>query len=418
MTSTTILTILLVFSFIIGRFLRRFETPHFVFSGMLYLLLGLLIGPHLGFGALTEDLLFKLEPLTDLMTGIAGFLLGLRTRFLLRNKRIFLSGISTALITFFLVGIALFFIVPFAVGFENQEDILGFLNIPFLKGVNSKQIWIGFGVAATACSASLLSLGMVSKFQKSASEITRALGTMAPALQFVAVFLLGGCLALLTSGTSAVNLNLSVGQWIGATLCSGLLCGLIFSLFIGKQSDPDRIMLAALGAIIFAAGIGTILSVSSMFVCFLTGVTISLFSSYADVLKKNLIRLEEPIFVLLLIVGGASWNPELNRSWMLPAIYFIIRSFAFSNFAHLMYHNFTKKKLTRLGQGLLGQDLIAVAIALSLAQDFPEKTAQLILTTILGSIFLNDIVANSLLKKVILDNEQAIAVQPIEKQEV
>ena len=54
MTSTTILTVLLVFGFLIGRFLRRFETPHFVFSGMIYLLVGLLIGSYLGFGILTE----------------------------------------------------------------------------------------------------------------------------------------------------------------------------------------------------------------------------------------------------------------------------------------------------------------------------------------------------------------------------
>lgn len=427
MTSTTILTVLLVFSFIIGRFLRRFETPHFVFSGMIYLIFGLLIGSYLGFGILTEELLYKLEPMTDLMTGIAGFLLGLRVRFLLQNKRSFFSGAINGIITFTILLIVLFIVSPFAVNFSGDNMDLGYLvsflinqgapsaMIEFFENVNRRQVWFAFGASATACSASLLSLGMISKFNRSRSEITRVLGIFAPSGQFVAVIFLGVCLAMARADVSATTLNISLAQWLFATISSGLLCGTLFSMFIGKQSDNNRIMLAALGAIIFAAGIGTLLSVSSMFVCFVTGMTISLFSSYATILKENLVRVEEPIFVLLLVIGGASWHPEINSGWLLPAVYFLFRAGVFSTAAHMVHHRLGKRKLPRLGQGLLGQDLVAVAIALSLAKEFPNL-AQLFLTTILGSIFLNDFVANSLLKKVILDNEQKIEVKPLEKE--
>lgn len=424
MTSTSILTVLLVFGFLIGRFLRRFETPHFVFSGMIYLLLGLLVGSYLGFGILSEDLLYKLEPMTDLMTGIAGFLLGLRMRLLLSNRRSFLGGIINGMITFTVMVIVMFFLAPFSIGFsEGNLNILGLGNFlqasgvdssiaELFRNINRRQFWFALGIAATACSASLLSLGMISKFNKTQSEVTRALSILAPAGQVVAVFLLGICLSLARADVSASALNISLAQWVMITITSGLLCGVLFSLFIGKQSDPNRIMLAALGAIIFAAGIGTTLSVSSMFVCFVTGATISLFSSYAEVLKENLVKVEEPIFVLLLIIGGASWHPQFNRVWILPLIYFSVRAFCFSNFYQIIHHKITKRRLPRLGQGLFGQDLIAVAIALSLAKEFPPL-AQLFLTTILGGIFLNDFVANSLLKRVILDNEQMIEVKPI-----
>ncbi len=425
MTSTTILTVLLVFSFTIGRFLRRFDTPHFVFSGMIYLILGLLVGSYMGFGILTEELLYKVEPMTDLMTGIAGFLLGLRFRLLLHHKRSFVSGLMTAIVTFLCTTVALFVVAPFAVDFSavflNLESLknLGavsgtgtFDNFPFLQEINRRQFWFAIGAGATACSASLLSLGMISKFNKATSEITRVLSIIAPSGQLVAISLLGLTLALARADVSATSLHISVTEWIIATLSSGILCGMLFSLFIGRQSNENRILLAALGAIIFAAGIGTLLSVSSLFVCLITGITISIFSSYAGVLKANLIRLEEPIFVLLLVIGGASWRPEVNRAWMLPAIYFLVRGVLYSFVAEAIYKKMTRRRLARLGQGLLGQDLIAVAIALSLAKEFPSL-AQLFLTTILGSIFLNDIVANSLLKKVILDNEQAIEAKPI-----
>lgn len=429
MTSTTILTVLLVFGFIIGRFLRRFDTPHFVFSGMIYLVVGLLIGSYFGFGVLSEELIYKLEPMTDLMTGIAGFLLGLRFKLLMHHKRSFVSGVLTALVTFLFTGLALFLLVPYAVDFTNISLDLGtfklfgagegsvtFANLPFLQEINRRQFWFAIGVSATACSASLLSLGMVSKFNKTTSEITKVLSIIAPSGQIIAITLLGLCLAMARADVSADALQISLGAWIILTLTSGLLCGLLFSMFIGRQSNENRVLLAALGAIIFAAGIGSLLHVSSIFVCFLTGLTISVFSSYAEVLKENLVRIEEPIFVLLLIIGGASWQPEFNRAWLLPAAYFIVRLMIFSGFAQSIHKRMTRRRLSRLGQGLLGQDLIAVAIALSLAKEFPEL-AQLFLTTILGSIFLNDFVANSLLKKVILDNEQAIEVTTISVEE-
>lgn len=424
MTSTTILTVLLVFGFIIGRFLRRFETPHFVFSGMIYLLVGLLLGSYLGLGILTDEMLYKLEPMTDLMTGLAGFLLGLRMKFLLANRRTFLSGLSNGIVVFWVTSIALFIISPIALEFSPSAlevsaliDWLQNQGAPSfitdsIAQINRRQFWFALGTAATASSASLLSLGMISKFNKTTSEITKALSIVAPSGQVVAVGLLGILLALAQAEVSATSLHISLPEWLLATLTSGLLCGLLFSLFIGKQSDQNRIMLAALGAIIFASGIGAILGVSSMFVCFVTGMTISLFSSYSDNLKKSLVQVEEPIFVLLLVIGGASWQPEFNRVWLLPITYFIIRGGVFSVMTDLIYQRFTSSKLHRLGQGLLGQDLIAVALALSLAKEFPELS-QLFLTTILGSIFFNDVVANTLLKRVILDNEQLIEVKPI-----
>ncbi len=426
MTSTTILTVLLVFSFIIGRFLRRFDTPHFIFSGMLYVLLGLLFGSSMGVGILSEDLLYKLEPMTDLMTGLAGFLLGLRFKRLMQYKRSFVGGTLLGIATFIAMTVAIFLVAPYAIDFTAMNLNLNYYQLRGLEGlashfsipmeVNRNQLWFAVGTSATACSASLLSLGMVSKFNKTTTEISRGLSIFAPSLQFVAISLLGFCLAMARADLSATELNISLGEWIIASMFSGFICGILFSLFIGRQSNQNRIMLAALGAIIFAAGIGAILNVSSLFVCFLTGLTISVFSSYAEVLKENLVRVEEPIFVMLLIIGGASWNPEINRAWLLPAVYFLVRALVFSGLAQPIHRKLTRRKLTRLGQGLLGQDLIAVAIALSLAKEFPDL-AQLFLTTILGSIFLNDFVANSLLKKVILDNEQVVNVSPLVTEE-
>jgi len=122
---------------------------------------------------------------------------------------------------------------------------------------------------------------------------------------------------------------------------------------------------------------------------------------------KSLTQLEEPIFVLLLIIGGAAWKPELNILWIFPLFYFFLRLFTFSVIPGFFYGQIQDHSLSRLGHGLLGQDLMAVALALSFSQTFTDQ-AQLFFTTVLGSIFINDLVASTLLKRVVLDNEQKI----------
>ena len=414
MTNTAVaITILFVFSVLVGRFIRRFQTPHFILSGMVYLLFGLVFGPHLGLGLLSHDLLYKFEPLTDLLTGTAGFLLGLRIRILHENKEVFISGFLTALVTFFIMIFCFFALAHFAVDFSQDGD--SFKNIPLLHSITPRHLWFSFGVSATACSSSLLSFGAVSRFEKNHSNIIHTLSVMAPAVQITAIILMGGSLALARSKYSASSLDLSVLQWLLTSLFSGVLCAMLFSLFIAKKSESNRIMLAALGTLTFACGIGTTLNISPLFVCLILGISIGLFSSHSEVLKNALIQIEEPVFVLLLIIGGATWQPEISGIWMLPGFYFIIRFTVFSTLTHRIHNRLSKKKFSRLGHGLLGQDLIAVAMALSLSKAFPN-ISQLFLTTIFGSIFLNDIIAVSLLKRVILDNEQAIEVKPILKE--
>ena len=414
MTNTALaLIILFVFSVLVGRFIRSFQTPHFILSGMVYLLFGLVFGPHLGLGLLSHELLYEFDPLTDLLTGIAGFLLGLRIHIFHKNRGIFTSGVLTAIVTFFIMTACLLPLVHFSMDFDKSDSIL--LNIPFLGSVTLKHLWFGFGVSATACSSSLLSFGTISRFQKNRSSITHALSVMAPAMQITAIILMGGCLIFARSKHSASSLDLSILQWLLTSLFSGVLCAMLFSLFIAKKSDSNRIMLAALGTLTFACGIGITLNISPLFVCLILGMSIGFFSTYSEILKNALLQIEEPIFVLLLIIGGATWQPEISRVWILPVFYFIIRFAVFSTLTHKIYNKLNTKKLSRLGHGLLGQDLIAVAMALSLAKAFDE-ISQLFLTTIFGSIFLNDIIAVSLLKKVILDNEQVIEVKPILKE--
>ena len=416
MTSSLILTILLVFSFTLGRFIRRFQTPSFVFSGILYVLFGLVLGPHFGFGILSETLIEKLDPLTSLLIGITGCLLGLRLKSLLQHRSILLTGLLSAALVFLGIFLVFVFLNPYFLP-ADYSTVAGMpfevFGIAFRPNFEINQLWFCLGIGATACSASLLNLGTASRKLKTDMEISLILSHLTNAVQILAIVLIGVCLASARANLTADRLHMTLAEWVIASAVSGIICGFLFSIFIGRQSNPERILLAALGTIIFASGIGLLLGISALFVCFTTGATISLASRYSEPLQKNLIRLEEPIFVLLLIISGATWTPEWSTLWFLPLIYFVVRFLLFSFVPEHIYRQLGRKKYHRLGQGLIGQDLMAVAIALSFSRQFPDL-AQMFLTTLLGSIFLNDFLASPLLKRVLLDNDPSVDIETLD----
>ena len=418
MSSTLVLTTIVVFGFIVGSFLQRFQKPNFIFSGIIYVIFGIALGP-MGFDILSAQFISRLEPLTSLLIGIVGYLLGLRVKDLFRSRSIFITGLLSANLVFMVVAGVFFLVSPYFLP-ENLFQIefypFSVFGESFQPSITVNQLWFCIGIGATACSASLLNLGTQSRVNDGDSEITRALSLMTKAVQCIAVVFMGICLANARAPLLAEKAHLSMPLWMLASVFSGIVCGLLFSFFIGKQSNSDRVLLAALGTIIFASGIGISMGISALFVAFITGATISFVSSYSGVLRENLTKIETPIFVLLLILGGAMWKPELSHVWALPFFYFVARFMVVSFVPQLIYKGVNGKELTRLGQGMLGQDLMAVAIAISFAQQFPD-IAQVFLTTILGSIFINDFFADRFLKRVILDNELKTSVEVIETKE-
>jgi len=258
MTSSLILTILLVFSFAVGRVLRMFQNPNFIFSGMIYLGLGLLLGGHWGFSILSDGLLVQLRPLTNLMIGSVSFLLGLRVKTLFRHKTEVIVGFFSSLFIFLLVaigfGFATFYLLP-----ENYSwiEIFPFKirEQSFAPKFRVNQLWFCIGVSATACSASLLNLGTATRLDESGSAIGDALRLLTKTLQVMSVLLIGVCLSMAQADRLADRLNLSIAAWIVAAILSGVFCGLLFSLFVGKESDNQRVLLASMGTLIFSCGL-------------------------------------------------------------------------------------------------------------------------------------------------------------------
>jgi hypothetical protein len=209
------------------------------------------------------------------------------------------------------------------------------------------------------------------------------LSTLAETSHWVGVFFLGLALALARSRSGGLGLGLF--EWGIVALGLGGVSGLLFSLFIGREQDPQRVFLAAVGGVIFASGVGTALDVSPLFINLVVGVTVALTSPHAAAVRNVMDRLSHPLFVLTMILAGAMWEPVSGWLWLLPAVYVVARLLLRALFVGMFGHSLLELP-PRLSRGLWAQGTAAVAIALDFAQRVPELSALVLSTVLIGAL--------------------------------
>ncbi|MEZ4452815.1 MAG: cation:proton antiporter [Nannocystaceae bacterium] len=410
MNATLLLVLLVVFSFAISRLLSRYASKYFVVSGVEYLLLGIILGPMIPPTVLTHEALDKFAPLIDLLLGLVGFLLGLRARSSLRPANVALGGAFSSLALIAMVAAAILGLLEYlghdshAVRYQLFAIVLGDNLLEAQASSGNLALALTIGCAAAVSSPVLIA---------QSATLHRARGPALDTLlgygmigQLVAIAVFGVTLAWARAAESADVFRIPIGLWAAVTVAAGILIGLLFNLFIGRDRDEMKIYVAALGSVIFAAGTGSALGVSPLVVNLIAGFVVSFTSRHAQRLEVTLTPVRHPILVLLRLFAGALWVPIAGLVWLLwllPPLYVATRFLArwFTTWASTWL--FRKiPRVPRLGFGLVGQGGLAVAIAVSYAQRFPE-TAPIALTTILGGILLSDLWSYKAVRRILAD---------------
>jgi Kef-type K+ transport system membrane component KefB len=210
----------------------------------------------------------------------------------------------------------------------------------------------------------------------------------ARASQLTAIFVLGLVLASARATDAANRFAMTVTEWELAAVAIGVVCGLLFGLFVGRESESSRIFLATIGLVTFASGIGSALGISPLFVNLLAGVTVSVASPHADKLREQLERLAHPLFVLIMVFAGAMWTPVSGTLWIVVAAYVLFRFASRRAAMSFITGSFLETPLQtpRLGNGLLAQGTLAPAIAVNCTLRFPEFDAVLLSTVLVGAL--------------------------------
>ena len=372
---------------------RQAEIKHTSWSATIFVVMGFLFGPQ-ALDVFAIETLHRFDLLISLLIGVVGFVLGIEFRHATR-ARAFVAGSFISCLSIFILSSLVFIIVA---AFISPLDIAATelvyfnLSLPSIVGVESleiagKHIWPGLAIGAIfSCPSMISNEGLGKLFQAKGVAVPRLLQVSA-IFESLAVLFFGLTLAAGRAVGSAGELNLTVTEWAVIATFSGLVCGILFALFIGREMEPSTLFMATIGAVTFSAGLGHVLGVSPIFVNLIFGYSVAIFSQQSMQIKRELDRLARPLSIILFFFAGAYWSFGVLELMILPILYILLRPIFFKVIPKFYLRRIlleTEKPAATVGQALISQDHIAVAMALAFQQRFPISGEYIVSIVIIG----------------------------------
>ena len=374
METPLILMLMLAFGFAASSFEQRLVARGLrSLGGAEYLALGFIAGPHV-LGLLTADRLMGLEGVVVLAGGIIGFTTGLGLPMRRPSFETLLDirfGITTAFLTAAVVGAASF--VTLTRLFSGPGLVEGSLVLGFAAAVSSRD-------ALRAAKVSHRAEGPIARLLPNASVAGRVLAVVGFGLTIAA-----------SPDLHSPILNLGPLAWPLVELAAGVVCGLIFHVFVGDQRDRQMLMVASLGLLFLVAGIADVLRLAPLFVGMVAGATVAAASPVAPMLRDTALPLERPTIVVLFLYGGARFDASSWNALLLAIGFVALRIAALSLSARVATraHPQVAADLSGLGRGFAVQGALAAAMAIGFGHVLPGETGRVVETTILLAAVLN-----------------------------
>ena len=364
----TAILVLAASYFIASIIFVRFRLSFVLVSGAEYVLLGILLGPHAA-GILTSELLDVMAPIASLGLGWIGALLG--ARLVLRQ---------VVRVPAVLYGVALA---------ESLTTLSAVSVLMWLLLTRYSPLPNG-GVIVAA-----LSLGMIAitSARVGTSRVARRQMEIAgDAAGAVAVTAFGVMLALLHTEPTAGGASPSPVTWIVMTVAIGVVSGVLFHLFLGQDHAADRIFVALFGGVTLASGAATYLALSPILSGMCFGMVLANSGRDRRAIVAALERVERPLYLALLLCGGALWGPSVDASLACAIAYVVVRTLARYGAVTLAAQMAGLSRLRDAAwERSLGQGGLALAIALNYRFQDVLPLSDLLFAAVLGSLLATDL---------------------------
>jgi Kef-type K+ transport system membrane component KefB len=351
-------------------------------SGAEYLLLGILLGPHVS-GILSAQTMSGFAPLITLALGWIGAIVG--TQFYLPAlvripARTYRLGVLEAILTAFMVG-----------------------------GVGAALMWLITGRGdITQSIAPALALGAIAAVSAPAGieVVTRKIGgqrepivlqlQVATAMDaLVGIVTMGLLFCIFHPNDTIAARGITPTEWAVITLGIGVVGGTLFHLFLGGETNVDRLFISLAGAIILASGAAAYLHLSPVLTSMVVGaVLVNTSGGSRPVIADTLAKSERPFYFVLLVFAGASWDPSTVAWWWAVVLAFLVtRVVGKIGTARLGAR--VNDALPDLGPdwgfALLGQGGLAIALGLDYSRFSAAVLPHAVFTAAIVSVLFTDV---------------------------
>lgn len=390
MSASLILLLAAAAAYLAAHFVFEWLGRRFlVVSGAEYLALGILLGPQVS-GVLSRDLIDSLAPVVTLAVGWIGVIIG--TRFELKqligiHARLFRIGFAESSLTFVVVG---------ALEYVAMREIVG--------ATERQAMFAAVVLGAMAVASSDVGISLVARRLRGGSVILEQLRLSSSIDALVAVLAFGILLCIFHTPAPAAR-PLTPTEWAAVSIAIGVLGGMLFHVFLGDTPDADRLFVALVGGVVMVSGAATYLRLSPLMSAVFFGIVLVNTTSRPQALVETITRVERPMYFVLLLFGGATWEAS-HHAWAVPVVLYLAARLAgkIGGSRLAARANGAVGDLgPHWGRALLGQGRVAVALGLSAVHQESTPFPNIIFTAAVASVLLTEFLSARAVRSVLGD---------------
>ncbi|HEX03773.1 MAG TPA: hypothetical protein ENH10_01260, partial [Bacteroidetes bacterium] len=344
-----------------------------------YLLMGLLIGPHLT-GLIPEHVVKNLDVINDIALGLILFAIGNEFEWSLL-KRI---GIWN------LIRLAAFESTGVMVLVSGGFLLLGYDLVLSLL--------IGSIAVATAPAATLL---VVREYHSKGPLTDRLLALVAiNNLLAMGLFRVIYSFVHLGNGADPASAMIQPIYEVVVSVVLGIALGKLLGLWEKHLDELPELLLVIIGIVLVGTGIARMLHLPPMLVAMAAGATVANSSYVHRLIYVQQRQLEQPIYIAFFVLAGLSLHLEtLLKMGIAGIVYLVARLLGKIGGIWVAgkYSGQPKEVSNFLGITLLCQAGVAIGLSYEVLADYPE-IGQMITTIVLATVILNETIGPYLIK--------------------
>lgn len=360
--------LLMWLGYIGARIVARIKLP--AVTG--FLVMGIILGPSV-IGFLSGDVLHELEIVEPLALGVIVFLIGeeLTGRMLARHPwQFWMTSVLNVVLPAAFVGWAVLRYAP-------ESPVL-----PWVLGT----------IALSGAPATVMAVITEKKARGGLCDTILGCAAL-DNIACVVIFAMVVPYLQLAQGihTSVAEAVSQTAREVLGAVALGVLVGWVLARLVKRVSDKSEMLAIALIHIVLAVAIADAIGVSTLLAPLVAGITTATFEERQGRARRVFLSLravEFPVYILFFTIAGANLRlGAVASGGLLLLIYIVARSLGkfLAGFAGGIATGFDAHKSAWVGLGMLPQAGVAVGLALSAANVFPEE-GDLINAVVLASI--------------------------------
>lgn len=215
-----------------------------------------------------------------------------------------------------------------------------------------------------------------------------------------------GLIFVLAHHTSTNGFRITPVEWFVLSIIIGILLGFLFFIFLGREKEESKLLLAISGILIFLSGLSFYLNVSPLFLSLIAGFVIGNLIQSKEILSGILEKLELPVNAVILIYSGALIKIDNFLFFFSGLFLFLLSRLLIKYFTGWFSYQISidKSKFSNsIGKGLNSQGIIAIAMMINFQQVYNNPVMNLIFSIVVIAILINEILSAKLLKDLLID---------------